>query len=60
MGWGKGTVPAAMSVCMRCERPLEDGQKVCVCGAATIHMTFKERAAYEVELYKAWKERQSA
>jgi hypothetical protein len=60
MGWGKGAVPATMSVCTRCQEPLDDGQKVCACGAATIHMSFTERTAYEVEQYKAWKERQSA
>lgn len=38
--------------CTRCADPIEEGQKVCACGAATRFLTFEERAAYEVELWR--------
>lgn len=43
--------------CHSCDRPLNDGQKVCRCGAATQHMTFAERTAWEVEQYRAYQQR---
>jgi len=38
--------------CVACDRGLRDGQKVCECGTATRFMTFEERTAYEVELWR--------
>jgi hypothetical protein len=39
-------------VCTACDRRLVAGEKVCVCGTATRFMTFEERAAHEVELWR--------
>ncbi len=42
--------------CVRCTAPVEEGQKICVCGAATRFLSFEERSAYEVEMWRASRE----
>jgi hypothetical protein len=44
-------------LCGSCDRPIDDGQKVCACGAATRHMDFSERTKYEVEQWRAHRDR---
>ena len=43
--------------CSSCERPLNMGQKVCECGAATRFMDFEERTRYEVEQWRTYRQR---
>ncbi len=42
--------------CASCGSPIRDAT-VCSCGMATPNMSFAERTAYELELYKAYKAR---
>jgi rRNA maturation endonuclease Nob1 len=47
--------------CRRCETPITSEMKVCpACGRPTIFMTFDERTRWEVEQYRAYKERDTA
>lgn len=39
-------------LCIACDRPLKHDQKVCECGTATRFMTFEERTAHEVQLWR--------
>lgn len=49
-----------VELCTSCDRPVKDGVKVCPCGAATKHMDFVERTAYEVAQWRAYRERATA
>lgn len=42
-------------LCPSCDRALHEGQKVCACGTATDNMDFAERAAWEVEQWRAYR-----
>lgn len=57
MGWGK-TIKQTM--CEACQGPITEGQTACECGRPTVYMSFQDRTRFEVEQYKAWKERQTA
>ena len=46
--------------CRRCDAPVTENITVCSCGTPTVWMGFEERARFEVEQYKAWKDRQPA
>jgi hypothetical protein len=46
--------------CSACERPLMEDQTLCVCGQPTEKMSFAERAAHEVMLWRAHREREVA
>jgi hypothetical protein len=52
----RGTAGTSRSVCSRCQEPIADGQKLCSCGNATGHMSFKERNEYELT---QWRRHQS-
>jgi len=43
----------ATETCPSCDRQVHAGQKVCQCGAATRHMSFDERTAWEVEQWRS-------
>jgi len=43
--------------CASCDRLVRAGQKVCSCGSATSHMDFAERAKFEVEQWRAYRDR---
>ena len=59
MAW-KERDPAGPS-CRRCDTPITNEMKVCpACGKPTVFMTFEERTRYEVEQYRAYKERDTA
>jgi hypothetical protein len=61
MAWGAKVNDMGTGVaCTRCSAPVAEGQKVCECGRPTLFMGFKERAAYEVEQYRAYKARDAA
>jgi hypothetical protein len=51
----KAQIPAGPR-CSSCGTPYGD-EKICSCGKATPNMSFNERAAYELEQYKAYKAR---
>lgn len=46
-----------VELCSACDRAIKEGQKVCGCGAATRYMDFVERTAYEVEQWRAYRNR---
>lgn len=43
--------------CSSCDRAIRQGQKVCACGTATRYMDFAERTQYEVEQWRAYRQR---
>lgn len=45
--------------CSSCGSPVA-GQTLCSCGKPTQNMSFEERAAYELEQYKAYKARSAS
>lgn len=46
--------------CHSCQRALSADQKICQCGAPTEHMSFAERAQWEVQQYRAYQARTTA
>jgi len=47
--------------CRRCDAPITPEDKICPsCSRPTIFMSFEERTQYEVEQYRAYKERDAA
>lgn len=40
-------------VCPRCDKVLDEGQKVCECGSPTPFMSFDERRYFELEQWRA-------
>lgn len=44
-------------ICFSCQSAIVEGQKFCGCGRPTHNVTFAERTEWEVEQWRAHKER---
>ena len=45
-----------IKTCKKCDRQISLEARACSCGAPTEFATFKERAEYEVKMWRAYKE----